>query len=270
MSSSKMVNDRYRSALLVAKIAEVNADAIGPRLDAAFAAEDDTDPPTDWGRIMRLVGRSIVAQAQRLIEADKALIAELSDDQDPRDRRDSRKLSISQRLGAIRGIVRSIYGETAAARVGLSGTLPTEPIALHRTATLVHDNLPLLAALAPVIQGGSMDIGIVRTELAEEIAALGTAIDDLARESRERETAQVLKDRAMDAYDATFSFGARMIEGLLGAAGELELAARVRPSIRQPGRVEGPIDGTEPGELPPEDGGELPGTDPDKDPTTSV
>lgn len=252
MSSSKMVNDRYRSALLVAKIADVSAEKVGARLDAAFGTpEDPAEPRPDWPGIMRLVGRTLLAHADRLVAADATLIKELEDDQEPRERRERARGALFERLGSVRGLVRGIYGDTGVSRLGLSGPTPTEPIALHRRGKHVLENLTLLATMTPVIEGGSMDIATVQSRLAEEVAALGAAIDDLAREARERDMAQTEKDRTMDEYDVHFGFAARMLEGMLGSAGELDLAARVRPSARRPGRVEEPGDGTDPVDLPP-------------------
>jgi hypothetical protein len=247
MSSSKMVNDRYRSALLVAKIADVSADTAAERLNAAFGApEDPAEPRPDWAGIMRLVGRTLLAHADRLVAADSALIKELEDDQEPRGRRERARGVLFQRLGSVRSLVRGIYGDTAVNRLGLSGPTPTEPIALHRLGKHLLDNLSLLETMVPVAEGGVLDIPTVRTRLGEEVGALGTAIDDLAREARERDMAQLQKDKIMDEYDVHFAFAARMLEGMLGSAGELGLAARVRPSTRKPGRVEDPGDDTEP------------------------
>lgn len=254
MSSSKMVNDRYRSALLVAKIADVSAETVGARLEAAFGApEDPAEGRPDWPGIMRLVGRTLLAHADRLVAADAVLIKELEDDQEPRERRERARGVLFERLGSVRGLVRGIHGDTAVSRLGLSEPTPTEPIALHRRGKHVLENLALLETMTPVIEGGSMDIATVQNRLAAEVAALGAAIDDLAREARERDMAQVQKDRIMDEYDVHFGFAARMLEGILGSADELDLAARVRPSTRRPGRVEEPGDGTDPVAVPPPD-----------------
>lgn len=262
MSSSKMVNDRYRSALLVANIADVSADVVGARLDEAFGTpEDPAEPRPDWRAIMRLVGRTLLAHADRLVAADSVLIKELEDDQEPRERRERGRAALFQRLGSVRALIRGIYGDSAVSRVGLSGPTPTEPIALHRLGKHLLENLTLLASMTPVIEGGSMDVATVQARLAEEVSTLGSAIDDLAREARERDLAQVQKDRIMDEYDVHFGFAARMLEGMLGSAGELDLAARVRPSTRKPGRVEEPDDGADPVDPPPPDD-TTPGQDP--------
>jgi hypothetical protein len=59
----------------------------------------------------------------------------------------------------------------------------------------------------------------------------------LATELRESEATQTAKDKAIVAYDRTFSRVATLAGALLEIAGESELAKRVRPSTRRPGRT---------------------------------
>lgn len=242
-----MVNDRYRSALLVANLAEVNAERVGARLAAVFgpAAEPDKPAP-DWPHIMRMVARTLMAQASKLVEADRALIEEVADDHDPRERRERARSALFQRLGSLRAMTRGIYGESALGRIGLTGNTPIEPIALHRQGKQVLENLDVLATLTPVVAGGALNITTVREDLTAQLGALGQAIDDLALEARKREVAQIRKNEVMAEFDAQFSYGAHMLESLFGWAGEPEMAARVRPSSRQPGRLDQPVEDSEP------------------------
>jgi hypothetical protein len=243
VTSSKMVNDRYRSALLVANLAEVNAERTGARLAAVFgpAAEPDKPAP-DWPHIMRMIARTLRAQADRLVDADRALIHEMLDDQDPRERRERGRSALFQRMGSLRAMTRGIYGESALGRIGLTGNTPIEPIALHRMGTHVLKNLGVLETLTPVVAGGSLDIPTVREDLTALVAGLGQAIADLAHEASKREMAQIRKNDVMAEFDAQFSYGAHMLESMFGWAGEPEMAARVRPSSRQPGRLDQPLD----------------------------
>ena len=242
-----MVDDRYRSALLVANLAEVSAERTGARLAAVFgpAAEPDRPAP-DWPHIMRMIARTLMAQADRLVEADRALIVEMEDDQDPRERRERARSSLFQRMGSLRAMTRGIYGESALGRIGLTGNTPIEAIALHRMGMNVLTNLGVLETLTPVVAGGALDIPTVREDLTALLEALGQAISDLAYEARKREVAQIHKNSVMAEFDAQFSYGAHMLESLFGWAGEPAMAARVRPSSRQPGRLDQPPDSDEP------------------------
>lgn len=243
MASSKMVDDRYRSALQVARLAEANAERTGARLAAVLgpAAEPDKPAP-DWPHIMRMIARTLMALAEKLVDADRALIHEMRDDHAPRERRERARSALFQRMGSLRAMTRGIYGESALGRIGLSGNTPIEPVALHRMGTQVLGNLEVLATLTPAVAGGVLDIATVREDLTAQVEALGQAIDDLAHQARKREVAQAHKNSVMAEFDAQFSYGAHMLESLFGWAGEPDLAARVRPSSRQPGRLDQPVD----------------------------
>jgi hypothetical protein len=246
-----MVNDRYRSALQVAKLAELNAERTGARLAAVFGPAVEPDRPApDWAHIMRMIARTLMAAADRLVEADRTLIHEMQDDQEPRERRERARSALFQRMGSLRAMTRGIYGESALGRIGLTGNTPIEPIALHRMATHVLENLDVLATLTPVVPGGVLNLATVREDLTAQAEALGQAIDDLAHEARKRELAQTRKNSVMAEFDAQFSYGAHTLESLFGWAGEARLAARVRPSSRQPGRLDQPDEDDEPDDEP--------------------
>lgn len=295
MSSSKMVNDRQRSARIVAEAAETHGDKIGAMLDQMFAvpgepppeappapakgkkargragaaadapvkAQDDGQPPIEWARVVRHIGRSIKAKMDVLVAADAAHVAEKADDVEPRSRRDRFQGSLYKRLALLRSVLQSVYGDDAVQKLGFAGPTPSEPIALCRLGRVVHDNLPAVAGLPPLAPGLSFDAALHGSELADDVAGLELALQDLAREAKELDATQVHKDRALADYDLHFSNSARALEALFMLAGEHALAARVRPSLRRPGRThldEGDApdadagasagDGGEPGEAP--------------------
>lgn len=242
-ATSKMVHDRYRSALQVARLAEANAERTGARLaDVLGPAAEPDRPAPDWPHIMRMIARTVMALAERLADADRALADEMQDDHAPLERRERARSALFQRMGSLRAMTRGIYGESALGRVGMSGNTPIEPLALHRLGTHVLEHLGVLATLPPAVAGGVLDIATVREDLTAQVAALGQAIDDIAHEERKREVALAHKNSVMAEFDAQFAYGAHMLEGLFGWAGEPDLAARVRPSSRQPGRLDQPLD----------------------------
>lgn len=291
MSSSKMVNDRQRSARIVAEAAETHGDKIGARLDQMFTvpgapppeappapakgkkargragaaadapvkAQDDGQPPIEWARVVRHIGRSIVAKMDELVAADAAHVAEKADDVEPRNRRDHFLGSLYKRLTLLRNVLQAVYGDDAVQKLGFgNGNTPVEPIALCRLGRVVHGNLPAVAGLPPLSPGLSFDAAMHGNELADDVAGLELALQDLAREAKELDATQVRKDQALADYDLHFSNGARALESLFMLAGEHALAARVRPSLRRPGRTHQDDDG-EPGSdvgTPPEAGGE--------------
>lgn len=240
MASSKMVNDRQRSTLIVSEAAETHSAEVGRKLAQVFAIPQsaDGDPaPHDWARVVRDLGRSLRAKMDELVAADAAHLAEKADDVEPRDRRDGLHESLFKRLSMLRNVLQAIYGDAAVQKLGFAGSTPVEPIALCRLGRVVHGNLPGLAELAPLSPGLSFDASLHATELAAEVAGLETALQDLVREAKELDATQIRKDQILAAYDSHFLHGARALESLFNLAGEHALAARVRPSVRRPGRT---------------------------------
>ncbi|MEM9463383.1 MAG: hypothetical protein AAGF11_55085 [Myxococcota bacterium] len=74
-------------------------------------------------------------------------------------------------------------------------------------------------------------------QLSQHTVALSSALADVAREVREAEATLVAKNRALDEYDRTFGDVATLVSALLRIGGEVELAARVKPSTRRPGQT---------------------------------
>jgi hypothetical protein len=254
-----MVKERYRSALQVSKLAELNAERIGARLAGVFGPAAEPDKPVpDWPHVIRMIARTLMAMAERLLDADRALIDEMQDDHEPLERRERARSALFQRMGSLRAMTRGIYGESALGRVGLTGNTPIEPDALHRLGKHVLENLDALENLPPAVAGGVLNIATVREDLTALVEALGQALDDLAYEAHKRDVAQQHKKSVMAEFDAQFSYAAHLLESLFGWAGETALAARVRPSTRQPGRLDQPPDDGEPNDEPNDEPGNEP------------
>jgi hypothetical protein len=87
-------------------------------------------------------------------------------------------------------------------------------------------------------------------ELEEVVTDLGQALDDIAREAREAETTLNAKHAAIEASDRMFTRGASWLSATYAGADFTDLASRVRPSGRRPGRVSGDDEGETPAETP--------------------
>ena len=100
-------------------------------------------------------------------------------------------------------------------------------VAALRTATLPPSRVPgaVFGALAWAHR------------LEQSAEALSLTLADVAREAREAEATLVAKHRALDDHDRTFGDVATLVSALLRMGGEVELAARVRPSARRPGQT---------------------------------
>ena len=104
---------------------------------------------------------------------------------------------------------------------------------------------------APRVKGAKLDAADTAAELADKRAALDAELETVAREAREAEATKVARDAAMTRYDEVFGGTAGALSALLRVAGDRELAARVRPSLRRPGQTDAEADpGAEPAPAP--------------------
>ena len=71
-------------------------------------------------------------------------------------------------------------------------------------------------------------------ELLERMEGLYAKVAD---EERQAQATLEAKNKAIAVYDHAFSITASLVSTLLNAAGEKELAKRVRPSARRPGQT---------------------------------
>lgn len=251
--ASKQVTDREKSARAVGAAAETHAKDIGAGLESAlepYLAKGETMP--DLGLLARLLGRGIEARAKALVDADVAHEKELGDDAQPREQRDAAAEKVRHVLVDLRAVAEPTYGAAGLRLLSLAGAVPSDPSVLKTTAAavsaaLLDDKLKLPKAR----KGMKLDRQVFADELAESLPALGKALNDVAREAREAETTLTAKTRAMEVNDAGFTRAAGTLAMLAAAAGLDDLAARVRPSGRNPGRTAGtdpepPVDGNGP------------------------
>lgn len=237
---SKLVTDREKSARAVTAAADTHAAAVGEALANELAphlAPGETMP--DVALLVRLFGRKIAADNATLVKADTAHERELADDAAPREARDTAAAKVREILVDLRSSVDAAYGAAGLAVLGLTGTTPVDPSVLATAAASAVAALqdPERALPKPRRAGNQIDRAAFADELAAELPALQTALARVVTEDREKEATQTAKDRALASNDRTFTRGAGSLTALAAAAGLDELAAKVKPSGRRPGRT---------------------------------
>ena len=175
-----------------------------------------------------------------MVEADQAHSRELGDDPAVRDERDLAKGAVLSLVTSIRLSLTSRFGQDFGGRLGAFGPSPESPSDVVSWGRKVHDALASLRLPAADLDADNDEVGTFSKETAlrkleERLMRLERALADVAREGREAEATQVQKDKAIAAYDRTFSLSAGLLEVLLRFAGEGALADKVRPSTRRPG-----------------------------------
>jgi len=235
---SKLVTDRQKSAAAVIAAARTH----GPRAASTVAstlspllAKSEKHP--DLALLVELSARTLETAITKLVQADTAHEAELSDDAGPRTRRDELATKLYDDLIELKEIATGLLGSPALALLRLEGTTPRDPVVLVRHAEGVVQALETAKLPKSRVRGAAFHAKDWSERLTEHTEALSSALGDVAREAREAEGTLVAKNRALAEHDRTFGDVATLVSAVLRMGGDTELAARVRPSSRRPGQT---------------------------------
>jgi hypothetical protein len=178
--------------------------------------------------------RRLDRAADDLESADKAHNEELSDDAEPRRRRDEANDELRTALVEVKRTIAVLFGDETVGVFKLPAELPQDPAALRRVGEDVSDALgkkPLPKAKIDGIK--AVDASSWKARLDKPIAALDGASKDVAREEKEAAVTLVAKNRALATFERTFGAAAGAGWGLLTAAGEKEHAERISLTPRR-------------------------------------
>jgi hypothetical protein len=238
--TSKQVTDREKSARAVGAAAETHAAQIAAGFTRELSGHlksGETLP--DAGLLARLIGRKILADSAALLAADHAHEQELADDDGPREDRDEAAAKVRSVLVDLRAAIDSVYGARGLTLLGLGDAVAVDPSVL---ATAGGNALKALKDQTiklpkPKRAGMKIDRAAFAEDIAGELPALQKALTKVATEEREKEATQRVKNEAIARNDVTFTSGADFLAVSCQVAGLIDIAARVRPSGRRPGRV---------------------------------
>lgn len=250
---SKLVTDREKSTNAVIAAARthgaVAANAVAQTLGGVLA-KGEKQP--DVALLLELCTRALDRSITQVVASDAANEAELADDAEPRERRDEISATLNADIIELKEIATGLLGPAVLKALRLQGTTPRDPLALLRYAEGVVGALRTVELPKSRVRGAKFHAEEWAQRLEETIAALSEALRDVAREAREAEGTQVAKNRALAEHDRIFGDVATLVSALLRMGGEVELAARVRPSVRRPGQT---VEAAEGGEAAAPEGG---------------
>ena len=230
---SKQVNDRHKSGLLVLASLVENKPLLTQKL-----AEWPGFPPEVVAAILDVLGGKLEIADGTMVSADRANLVELDDDAPFRKQRDEWGVKAREVLCDLRETLGFVYGDKAKRDLGLEALPSSDPSVIH---SLGGDVLERMSKWTPPatsrLESYTFDKESWTTKLTGPIEPLGTALSSVAREKRESDTTQLAKNQAIADNDRIFSLTATLLSTLLEAAGNKELARRVRPSTRHPGQT---------------------------------
>ena len=121
--------------------------------------------------------------------------------------------------------------------MGFFGPTSRDPVVLARQGRSVVKRLTSGSLPTPRTAFMTLDHSSLAASLDDKVTRLEAALEGVAREGREAQLTLTEKHRAISDYDGVFVAVAGTLSGLFALAGLPELAARVRPSRRAPGRT---------------------------------
>jgi len=228
---TKEVTNRDKSMRIVAAAGDESVERVRDAMCGDYGQEA--------ARGVEVAQRAVVARLRQtgaaMLAADDAHRDEQADDAEPRDERDAVAEEARGRLMTLRDAAQLGFGDKTVAALGFKGETPADPAAVLRLGNDV------LRALAKMKKGPTripdyvFDPAAHSEPLAPLLKRLDKALGNVAAEAKQLDATFVAKQKAIGEFDRVFSRSANLISALLAAAGEDELARRVRPTGRHPG-----------------------------------
>ena len=174
-----------------------------------------------------------------MISANTAHLGQLARIVELQEQRDGMKSALSRRFRKVRHTFGSLYGPDQSFPVlAASGKTPRSPTGLvvQVRETVAFFEKPSLELPPLEVDGIAVDPPTTAVQLAAGADELDGVLVELDRARKQADVTRLAKNDAIEGYDLKFLRVARVAESLFHFAGMPELAKRVRPSTRRPGR----------------------------------
>ncbi len=235
----KETTSRKKSSEFVESAVWIHGAGIGVALADKLAGElRDGEQMPDVSFLLELMARRMGRFRQHLLEAAEAHVEELAADDALRRQRDTAMKALQRAYITTRRTVADGYSPEDAAALGFETNVATDPammeVQIERLLTNfarleVQELRPIIPTVQFVPSEGESTFRPHLDKLIEARAALN-------QEKRKADETLLAKNEAVKENDREFGQISRCIETTFAFAGQEDLAERVRPSSRRPGR----------------------------------
>ncbi len=230
---SKLILDRQKSSNTVQAAGTEYEDKIARGMADMFGAEAEEAVHT----LVKLAVAKLKRDTEAMVKADADHVNETADDSKIVGARDEKAANTRATLVELRSTVETVFGADYVRTLGFDADTPSDPTALLNLADVVLGNLDKTPPPATARIGMSADLSAFKAPLSNDHSALSSTLERASTDKRKTDKTLVAKQKATNQYDLTFSTTANLLSHMLKAAGEAELAKRVRPSTRRAGQT---------------------------------
>ncbi len=174
-----------------------------------------------------------------MISANADHLGQLARIIDLKGRRDALTGTLSGRFFKARHTYETLFGsDKRFAMLAIAGDTPTDPTALVAQVrdSVVFLEEPKVATPELDLLGIDLEPQATAAQLTADADELDGTLADVNQAEKQAEVTREAKNAAIKGYDRKFLRVARVAESVFHFAGLHELATRVRPSTRRPGR----------------------------------
>ncbi len=246
---SDRILDLVYSAAKVESEIETHTEEIGTRFDGMFVPVfdgfEEEQPKPDFRAILQALRLKLGNSREALSLVEQQHISLIRQAVEQREERKQLTQSLYEDFSSMRRTIEELYrGAKGDDKVnvfvvaGIQGPTAQKPTKLLRQIDLAISHMQ-----QPGLEFPESRFGETRLEPAKLVEVLKPRSErlhqvqaDLRRVAAETNASRKEKNRAIDAHKEVFLWVSRSAESLFHLAGEHELAERLRPSARRPGR----------------------------------